>query len=342
MKDANRPRQLHDTLVRQFFEYRSFAKEFFGFWLPPEVQRVIDMDSIQLRPGRLNDPNFRWTDTDVLFETTLCGQQVTLYLMLEHQSSSDRWMPLRLLRNTVALWVNAVNQGTADEGLPVVIPMLLAQCQESWDADTNVGSLVGGLASLPKDVVNKLPQTSCFVFDVNTPSNEQIKKASASALLRLFVLVLRNVRDPKITSMFDEWEPLFARARAEADDQPNGLQALVLLLDYLGLAVKHMTQETWLHVGQMAGVEPVLLEGTLAWNMRREALERGIERGIEQGIERGRVEGARRVLLKLLCRRFGQLPDAVREKVGTASSDQLESWTDNVITASDLSEVFAV
>ena len=75
MQDPNPPRQLHDTLVRKFFEHRSFAKEFFGFWLTPEVQQVIDMDSIQLRPGRINDPYFRWTDTDVLFETTLCRQQ---------------------------------------------------------------------------------------------------------------------------------------------------------------------------------------------------------------------------------------------------------------------------
>ena len=52
-------------------------------------------------------------------------------------------------------------------------------------------------------------------------------------------------------------------------------------------------------------------------------------------------EGQISVLKRLLKRRFQQLPSWVEERLGQASSEELESWAERVLDAESLDEVFA-
>lgn len=54
----------------------------------------------------------------------------------------------------------------------------------------------------------------------------------------------------------------------------------------------------------------------------------------------GRAEGAAKVLVRQLTRRFGPLPEAARNQIYTASLNQLEVWSDRVLDAPTLDEVF--
>jgi hypothetical protein len=54
----------------------------------------------------------------------------------------------------------------------------------------------------------------------------------------------------------------------------------------------------------------------------------------------GHAEGAARTLVRLLTRRFGTIPDRARERIDTASLEQLGLWSERVLDASTLDEVF--
>ncbi|MGE4535411.1 Rpn family recombination-promoting nuclease/putative transposase [Halomonas sp.] len=54
----------------------------------------------------------------------------------------------------------------------------------------------------------------------------------------------------------------------------------------------------------------------------------------------GEMTGERRVLQRLLSKRFGELPDWVGEKLEMADTEQLEAWTDDILTANSLEELF--
>jgi flagellar biosynthesis/type III secretory pathway protein FliH len=51
--------------------------------------------------------------------------------------------------------------------------------------------------------------------------------------------------------------------------------------------------------------------------------ERFIEQGVQQGIEQGVQQGESRVLLRLLTRRFGQLPTETVQRIEGADADTL-------------------
>jgi predicted transposase YdaD len=76
-----------------------------------------------------------------------------------------------------------------------------------------------------------------------------------------------------------------------------------------------------------------LSQAYLEWEQRTE--QRGIERGMERGIE----QGERSLVLRLLTRKFGNLPDSLRSPIDQLSLSQLENLGEallDFVTLTDL------
>jgi len=76
----------------------------------------------------------------------------------------------------------------------------------------------------------------------------------------------------------------------------------------------------------------------MTWEERMEVkyTQKGIEKGIGQGIEQG-IETLRAVVLQLLGRRFGSVPDTVRRKV--EAIDEMKPLADLASRVLDLQSV---
>lgn len=68
--------------------------------------------------------------------------------------------------------------------------------------------------------------------------------------------------------------------------------------------------------------------------------ERLLTEGRREGRQEGRQEGEQNILLRLLTRRFGPLDPATKQRLQQASPEELERWTDNILDAQSLDEVF--
>jgi len=68
-------------------------------------------------------------------------------------------------------------------------------------------------------------------------------------------------------------------------------------------------------------------------------IEKGREEGRVEGREAGVVEGMRRMLLKQLTAKFGELSDKITERVRSMSEVELESVLDRVLTTATLDEL---
>ena len=54
----------------------------------------------------------------------------------------------------------------------------------------------------------------------------------------------------------------------------------------------------------------------------KEGLEKGIQKGIQKGLEKGILQNAREAIIDVLDTRFGEVPDAVRERIYTLDDDR--------------------
>lgn len=61
---------------------------------------------------------------------------------------------------------------------------------------------------------------------------------------------------------------------------------------------------------------------------------------LEGIFQEGRQEQARRFLLHLLTKKFGQIPSETSERIAGAGLAELEQWAGRTLEASDLNGVF--
>lgn len=115
---------------------------------------------------------------------------------------------------------------------------------------------------------------------------------------------------------------------------PNGLKALVQVMRYI-LQVHEPIQRETLEALMEREVGP----------KAKEAVVTAGQQLIEQGIQQERQQGRQRfqeLLLRLLRQRFGNEVDAnVERRVAAASVEQIETWTDRVLSAATLAELLA-
>lgn len=68
----------------------------------------------------------------------------------------------------------------------------------------------------------------------------------------------------------------------------------------------------------------------------RQAEEKGLQEGLQKGLQKGEA----RMLLRLLGLKFGPLAPEVEERVLSADKERLEEWSERVLTAERLQDVF--
>jgi hypothetical protein len=133
----------HDLFVRFTFDQPERAAAELRAALPPQMVAQVDWDSLRREPGSVVDAELRETESDLLFSARLSGGRPMLfYVLLEHQSSVDRWMALRMLRYVVRQLERWRQDHPDSELLPVIIPLVLYHGPGgAWSAPRRVEEL---------------------------------------------------------------------------------------------------------------------------------------------------------------------------------------------------------
>ena len=80
---------------------------------------------------------------------------------------------------------------------------------------------------------------------------------------------------------------------------------------------------------------------TLLEEKRQESWQKGRQEGRQEGQQEGRQEGEAALLLRLLERRFGPLPPAMRQRITAANDETLLLYGERLLDAKSLDEIFA-
>src|SRR6266496_2828762 len=95
----------HDSLFNAVFSQPEHARGALRSVMPSAVAEALDWQTLAVVPGSFVDPQLQWRHTDLLFTAAWHGgPHVLLYVLFEHQSSSDPRMAYRLLRYLVRIW----------------------------------------------------------------------------------------------------------------------------------------------------------------------------------------------------------------------------------------------
>ena len=327
--------------------------------LPASLSERVDWDTLRRETAEFPIPGMSPIEGDVLASADLVlpdGDRTRVFLLflVEHQSTVDETMPVRLYGYQLGAFTNHLrdrrSQGQALFPLPPVICIVVHHSASGWTAARSLHSLFDPrLIALP-DVARYLPNFELIVDDLSHASAAQILGRAAAPREQPAALILLGLRFGRSALEFFR-ELLQHSAFVESVAAvPGGLDALRLILEYLEGAKDADTVMEELRQAIEESHASLTAKGTvmsIADQLRAlgrkegiaEGMEQGIEQGIEKGIEKDIEKGERAVLRKQLRLKFGPLPDSVLAKLDAATAPELERWAERVLTATTLDAV---
>ncbi len=79
---------------------------------------------------------------------------------------------------------------------------------------------------------------------------------------------------------------------------------------------------------------------TIAERLKREGFKHGKAEGRVEGKAEGRAEGEALVLKRLMQLKFGPIPENYQDKIQQADADTLLLWSERVLTAATMQDIF--
>ncbi len=212
-------KNLHDRFFKETLTRRENAVSFFREYLPAEVVSQLDWRTLKITKETFVEPELRERFSDIVYEIRA---KVFIHLLLEHQSTVDPWMPLRLLGYMVRLWELWRKQNPEEKKLPGIIPVLFYHGKDEWDVSVHFRDMIDS-PGLTEEFV---PKFKYLLRDFSPLGDEEIR---GTVLLRLFLGVMGHIFSPRFAEAFDRMLPLFAKLSRKR----TGMEHIETVLRYI-------------------------------------------------------------------------------------------------------------
>lgn len=305
----------HDHLFKYLFSNPRRAAELLRAVLPPALARRIVWATLKHVPGSFIDEALRGSAVDLLFSVRMDGRDVGIYVLFEHQSTCDRWMPRRVLRYMDNAWEAMCRATPGLEHLPVIVPVVLYHGDTPWDGPVEFA----GLFVAPTEAQGYVPQFRFELVDLTRWDPEQLRELAVSACVRLGLAAMQAARSPEALNAV---MMRLSRLVLEVMREPDEHDALRVIFRYL-LEVRGADQYD-------QAVQTIVREFGEKGEKDMETIAQMLER---RGHEKGRREAHREILLRALQVRFGEVAAAARARIEAAEESELRAWVDRLFTA---------
>jgi predicted transposase YdaD len=313
----------HDLSYRLFFTHRRMIQDLLRKIVDEPWVDQLDLDSGERVNASFVSGNHENRESDIIwkFRRKDGEEPVAVYILLEFQARPDPSMPVRLMGYEGLFYQSLMADlpPAAWRKLPPVIPIVVYNGMEPWSVATDLGSLIRGLdpsaeiyrPQLRYRLVNEAAYDQQALEALNSPVADlfRIEKSGDWQEVLAGVSQLRRsipAEEISLRRAFETW-----------------LQKVIL--PRFGLSLKDVSATLTLEE-----LETMLAENIDRWNRQIR----------EEGRQEGRQEGEARVVLRLLRLKFGPLAPEVEERVRSADADRLLEWSERVLTAERLQDIF--
>jgi hypothetical protein len=315
--------QPHDALFKAVFSSTEDARGLLASLLPEEVVAAVDWSTLTLQPGSYIDAALRQSHSDLLFRVqAMVDRPLLLYVLVEHQSEPDPWMPQRLHEYIGRIWARWRREHPRPVVLPPVLPIVVHHGAGGWHKAVSLAELYALDAAQEAAFAAHLPALRFVLYDLGIEPEEAVARRRLTALSKLALLCLKLARgSAHILVHLTPWLHLFAAVLAA----PDGVRALSRILIY---------------ILQTTSVPPEEVPGLIEERFGDRGREAFMLTGAQQLVERGRVEGQAELLLVQIRVRFGEVTPEVVSRVRSAEPAELERWAARILSVTSLSELF--
>ena len=166
----------HDSSYKFLFSTPELVRDLIIGFVPDEWLHSLDYTTLEKVPGSYISEDFRSRSDDVVWRVKVGGEWVYLYLLIEFQSSVDKYMALRMMVYVGLLYQDLIKGGEVlDDGrLPPILPIVLYNGSSRWTSATDVFDLIPPVPGL---VEQFKPRLKYLLIDENNYTDHELASA---------------------------------------------------------------------------------------------------------------------------------------------------------------------
>jgi predicted transposase YdaD len=337
-QDHDAPAQPHDGFFKRIFSDPVHAAAALRAILPERVARHIDWDSLQAVHASFVDAALSQRHGDLMFSARLEeNREVFLWLLFEHQSTVDGWMPLRVLEMIVEFLKGWRKEHPEARRLPAILPIVLYQGATPWSAPCTLAELYDLSDQALRDLSEFLLSLRFVLDDLRVTPDDALLARPVDDLARVALVVMKHVTSEHLLDLLLRLADEIARLLTTE----QGRIGLAGVVWYIECVHPKLDRRAILRrLSTIVGPELATTMETYEQALERLYIEKVKRLAREEGRQEALKEGQQELLLRQLTRRFGALPEAVTARVMDASREELERWGDRILDAASLDDVF--
>jgi len=278
MAKLNNP---HDKYFKKTMRKKTNATSFFKEYLPEKITKKLDLRTLSIVKGAFISAELQERFSDIIYKVSSKEKTFFIFLLLEHQSSIDKWMHLRFLDYMKGFYALYLEQKQKIKKLPGIVPVLFYHGKQPWNESVHSWDIIES----HEDFEEFIPKFDYVLLDFSPMSDLQIK---GSIILQLFLRIMKKIRSSEFKEEFLQMIPLFVKLSA----QKTGMEYLMTTLKYI-FEVSDL---------KSIDIEKKLIPA-IEKDKRGEIMtlaEQFEQRGEKRGEKRGEIKGAIKILQELL------------------------------------------
>ena len=298
----------HDALFTTSLSDPRIVKDFLQQHLPSNLLAAVDLATLEVCKDKFIDENLDTRFTDMLYRLKLKNSEQDAYVatLLEHRSTPQKYMPLRVLHYECSI----MKQHLKLYGrVPLVFSLVYYNGKKRWHYPLDLKALIDA----PTELIEQYALKPFQLVELNQISDEALRQHVWSGLLGI---VMKHIYDRDILPVLEKiltW--------LKAAEQQNGHEFVRSLLYYI----------------YKKGDIPNATEFQALISTQ---LSEDIGKEIMTLAQLHTEQGERKMLVRLLERRFGPLSPKDLTRLNAAHDEQLLDWSERVFDARTLKDIF--
>ncbi len=316
----------HDHSYKQLFSHAALVRDLLQGFVQEAWIDDLDLATLEKTQSSYVSDDLREREDDAIWRVRCRDEWIYVYILIEFQSTVDRFMAVRLMTYIGLLYQDLIRTGQLlDNGkLPPVFPLVLYNGKQPWSGATSVQDLI---QEVPGGLSKYRPTLTYLLLD---ESHHQLQGVPADNLVAA-IFRLEQSNEPAdvygVVQNLIEW--------LKAPEQTSLRRSFAVWIRRVLLPVRLPGQEMP-EINDLMEVNAMLAERVKEWTHEWEA------KGIQKGLRKGRQEGEIGILLRQMRLKFGGLDTETIARVQSADTEQLSSWSERILSAKTVEEIFSI
>ncbi len=325
----------HDSGYHLLFSHPELVEDLLKNFVPEEWVKQLDFSRMKRINAKFHSDGLDKREGDLVYRIQYKdgSGEIYVYLLLEFQSTPDKWMALRVLVYVGLLYQHLIKEKQINESsLPPVFPLVLYNGDEPWHCAQDLQSLI----ALPSQSPLKKwqPQIHYYLLDENLYPDGKNNSISGTLFKIENSHNINELRDNM--ALLEQQLPLTQSSLRRA----VATWIYYVIAAHKGLQLDKQDVQDLTEVREMLSTRIKRWEQEVAEKSSEQGFEKGIEQGLEEGMQQGQHLEKINMLKKMLVLKFDAIPDQILQQIDDAKAVQLDHWLERLISENSLAEVF--